>query len=107
MTTTVKKPATTCHSDAAYLVDAEIADGTELDAAGVGVESLTVPFVVLITTYISPVASEDIYNRPALSNARPTGLKQLLGHFELSWFATTSIRAVLLSDAATGSPLAN
>ena len=56
------------------------------------------------TTYISPVASELTKSRPWLSNAIPTGLKQLWGHSELSAFQKISVTAVSLSGAATGSP---
>lgn len=61
----------------------------------------------LTRTYISPVASEETNIRPCLSNAIPTGLKQLLGQTELSALAKMSTVAVVLLAGATGSPLAN
>jgi hypothetical protein len=60
-----------------------------------------------ITTYISPVASELKKSRPCLSKAIPTGLKQLLGHTQSLALAKMSVVEVLLSEAATGSPLRN
>ncbi len=58
------------------------------------------------TTYISPVESELMNRRPCRSKAIPTGRKQPRGQFELSALTTTSLAAVLLSGAATGSPFA-
>lgn len=57
-------------------------------------------------TYISPVASEATKSRPLLSKAIPTGRRQFCGHAALSAFPKISVVAVLLSDAATGSPFA-
>jgi hypothetical protein len=68
-------------------------------ALGVAVWSLT-------TTYISPVASEEMNILPFPSKAMPTGLKQLVGHTESSAFAKTSVSALVLFAGATGSPLA-
>lgn len=45
--------------------------------------------------------------RPELSHAKPTGLKQPLGHTVLFWFATTSIAATVLFEGSVGDPLAN
>jgi hypothetical protein len=63
-----------------------------------------VALLVFAKTYISPVASEDMNRRPCESNAKPTGRKQLSGHLELSGFVMISVSAVVLSEAATGSP---
>jgi hypothetical protein len=52
------------------------------------------------------VESDDIHSLPALSNARPTGLKHLSGQAVLSGLVSTSVSASLLSAAATGSPVA-
>ena len=68
-------------------------------ALGVAAWSLT-------TTYISPVASEEINILPFPSKAMPTGLKQLVGHTESSAFAKISVSALVLFAGATGSPLA-
>lgn len=46
-------------------------------------------------------------NRPALSQASPTGRKQSSGHFELSWLRIIGITAVVLFAAAVGIPLLN
>lgn len=71
------------------------------------VEVLLLPsFSDFINTQISFVASLDIKILPFESRTRPTGLKQSSGHFELSGFAKISFAAVVLSDAATGSPFA-
>ena len=45
-------------------------------------------------------------NRPLVSSARPTGRKQLLGQPLRFAFVMISFAAVVLVDAATGSPLA-
>ena len=68
-------------------------------ALGIAVWSLT-------TTYISPVASEEMNILPFPSKAIPTGLKQLVGHTESSAFAKISVSALVLFAGATGSPLA-
>ena len=68
-------------------------------ALGIAVCSLT-------TTYISPVASEEMNILPCPSKAIPTGLKQLVGHTESSAFAKISVSALVLCAGATGSPLA-
>ena len=68
-------------------------------ALGIAVWSLT-------TTYISPVASEEMNILPCPSKAIPTGLKQLVGHTESSAFAKISVSALVLFAGATGSPLA-
>ena len=64
-------------------------------------------FEVLIKTYISPVESLLMNRRPWLSSSSPTGLKQLLGHCELSAFVMISVVEVKLSDGATGEPFSN
>jgi len=65
---------------------------------------VAVALLVLAKTYISPVASEDMKIRPWESSANPTGRKQSSGHFEVSAFDMISVRAVVLSAAATGEP---
>ena len=59
----------------------------------------------LTIMYISPEASELTKSRPWLSKASPAGRKQWSGHLLLSALMNTSIVAVLLFAAATGSPL--
>ena len=58
----------------------------------------------LAITNISPVASLLMNNRPLLSHARPTGRKQLSGHFDRSGFDTMSTAAVLLFAGWVGKP---
>jgi hypothetical protein len=50
------------------------------------------------------VESELTKIRSCESSARPTGLKQLSGHFELSGFMKMSVAATELFEAATGDP---
>lgn len=80
-------------------VDVAAADGE----VGVPVE-VEVEVPVLAKTYSSPVESELTNMRPFESSARPTGLKQSSGHFEVSEFMNISVVAVKLSEAATGDP---
>ena len=44
---------------------------------------------------------------PFLSNASPTGRKQFLGHFVLSWFSTMYVTASFLDTSAVGWPPLN
>jgi len=77
-----------------------VGDGDD-DAVGVEV---AVGVVVFTRTYNSPVVSELMNSRSFESNARPTGLKHLSGHFELSTLASMSVVEFKLSDFATGDP---
>lgn len=58
----------------------------------------------LVTTKISPVESELIYNLPFASHASPTGRKHERGQADRSGLDTTSMAAVVLFDGATGEP---
>jgi hypothetical protein len=58
-----------------------------------------------VSTQISFVESLDIYRRPARSNTKPTGRKQLrFGQAELSAFSMIGISASVLSGGSTGWP---
>ena len=61
----------------------------------------------LNSMYISPVASLEKNSLPWLSQAKPTGLKQLPGHWLLSGLDTISMAPVVLLLALVGSPFAN
>ena len=77
-----------------------------LDAVGKLPVEVEVAVWSLTTTYISPVASEEMNILPFPSKAIPTGLKQLVGHTKSSAFAKISVSALVLFAGATGSPLA-